>query len=328
MPIGIWYNPLPPMAEKWFSCFLNTNHFPMKAFEAKVLKAFCFVKNGFHCKIIWLYEYCRIYLRKKSYYIIQNHEIMEQQKLKKGFKQILPVTIMLIVLTVLVSAFDQDSTTNNNQQKPMQQQLDEDTTKPKKKTAKAHGNISVRIDGLENLSAQLTDLLKDLSVELPELSTELTKALKEIDNEKINEEIDKAMKEVKNVDWSKIKKDIDEAMQELNKQDFVKIKVDMDNLKDELNKMKLNLNVDLGKMKFDFSEAKKELKKFAEMMKEMKADGLIKKGEPINIQWKKGELFINEQQQPANIRDKYKKYFGDEDFRFKMNEKEEKGEEI
>jgi uncharacterized protein YpuA (DUF1002 family) len=285
-----------------------------------LLKFFRISKN------IWLYEYCRIHLRKKSYYIIQNHEIMEKQKMKSVFFKMLPFTIMLFVLGLLVSAFDQDSTTNNNQQKPMQQQLDEDTTKPKKKTAKAQGNISVQIDGLENLSVQLTDMLKELSVELPELSTELTKALKEIDNEKISNEINKALKEVKEMDWSKVKKDIDEAMQELNKQDFVHIKVEMDKLKDELDKMKIDLNVDFSKMKLDLSEAKKELKKFADMMKEMKADGLIKKGEPINIQWKKGELFINEQQQPANIRDKYKKYFGEGDFNFKLNEKEEKEE--
>lgn len=243
----------------------------------------------------------------------------------------LPFTIMLFVLGLLVSAFDQDSTTNNNQQKPMQAQVDEDTTKPKKKTAKAKGNISVHIEGLENLSVQLTDMLKELSVELPELSTELTNALKEIDNEKISSEINKALKEVKDVDWAKVKKDIDEAMQELNKQDFLQIKVNMENLKEELNKMKMDLNIDLSKMKLNLDGAKKELKKFAEMMKEMKADGLIKKGDPINIQWKKGELFINDQQQPANIRDKYKKYFSEGDFHFKMDdkdEKSEKGEEI
>ncbi len=257
---------------------------------------------------------------------------MEQQKLKKGLKQMLPVTIMLFVLAVLVSAFDQDSTANNNQQKPLQGQIDEDTTKPKKKSTKAHGNISVRIEGLDNLSVQLTDMLKELSVDMPELSTELTKALKEIDSEKINIEINKALKEVKDMDWSKIKKDIDEAMEELNKQDFVKIKVDMDNMKEELNKMEVNLNIDFGKMKLDLSKAKESLKKFAEMMKEMKADGLIKKGDPINIQWKKGELYINDQKQPANIRDKYKKYFSEGDFKFNLDEKEEKtekdGEEI
>jgi len=184
---------------------------------------------------------------------------------------------------------------------------------------------------MEQIQRQVEQSLKQVDME--KIQREVQESLKKIDFDKIHLEVTEAMKNAEtHVDKEEIRKEIEKAMKEakkeLKKEDWKKemeevkkvnikeVQEAMEKAKEEIKKAKL----DMDKEKFNFKEemknahveiekAKEELKGYQEMIYSLEKDGLLSTKEDYNIDWKKGELTINDKKQPAEVVNRYSKYF-------------------
>lgn len=150
------------------------------------------------------------------------------------------------------------------------------------------------------------------SVDMKKIQLEVEKAMKEVDMDKIKAETSKALKEV---DWKNIQEEVNQAMkeakitmEEAGHVNMDELKKEMENAKKEIEESKAGMKEELLKAKGQLQKAKVQLQQMKEMLTEMENDGLIKKGEKLNINWKNGKLIINGKEQPQSVTDKYKKY--------------------
>lgn len=202
----------------------------------------------------------------------------------------------------------------------------------------------------------------ELDKAIADMEREVTKAKTEFKNrdwKKVEDEMQRALKEMEKIDMSKLKQELEESF---NKEDFEKmqkeLKRSLDNLNEvELPKIKKQLHEELSKqlaesekqlaktkehlqqqkekMKLElgdsFSEtmknldvtlsnARDQLKEFKKMTAELEKDGLIQKGENAEIRFKNGELFINGKKQSKEVSDKYKHYFKKDQVRINLND--------
>jgi hypothetical protein len=105
-------------------------------------------------------------------------------------------------------------------------------------------------------------------------------------------------------------------MEEFKKINLDDIKKDMEKVKIEMDLNKDHLKIDMEKLKTDMSKLKTELAGIKEMTNEMEKDGLINKGEPINLEFKNKELYINGKKQSPEVSEKYSKYFKGDHYKF------------
>lgn len=199
---------------------------------------------------------------------------------------------------------------------------------------------------------------KELDKAIAEMEKQIVKAKTELKNKdwkKIDEEMEKAMKEIdkidlskmksdleqqmKNIDFEKMEKELKESLKKLEEVDLPKMKKEMQeqltkelaasekelaNSKKELQLQKEKMKGQIGKKLAEtmqnldktFSDAKEQLKEFKKMTEEMEKDGLIKNGENADITFKHGELYINGKKQSKEVSDKYKHYFKKGSFHF------------
>ena len=141
-----------------------------------------------------------------------------------------------------------------------------------------------KIRDLDDALNEFNDV--DLKVDMEKVNREIEKAMKEIDGAKIRMEVDKAMKEVdfekihreiekemKDIDGAKIRMEIDKAMKDV---DFEKIgkevdaslaKIDWDKMKSEMDEVK---KIDMGKVDAEMKKVSEEMKKLGpQIEKEM-----------------------------------------------------------
>jgi hypothetical protein len=83
----------------------------------------------------------------------------------------------------------------------------------------------------------------------------------------------------------------------------------MAKVKEDLKKQKFDFRKEMDNAKVDIDKAKTEMKGYQEMIYDMEAAGLLNTKEDYTIEYKDGDLFINNKKQPQNVTDKYKKYF-------------------
>ena len=65
----------------------------------------------------------------------------------------------------------------------------------------------------------------------------------------------------------------------------------------------------MDKARIEVGKATAEMKGYQEMIYEMEKDGLLNTKEDYSIEYRSGELFINDKKQPQSVTDKYNKYF-------------------
>lgn len=162
--------------------------------------------------------------------------------------------------------------------------------------------------------------------DMEKIQDHIRDALKNIDLEQIEKETQRSVQQaMKNIDFTKMNADIEKSMSEvrekINSEDFRKeldaaSKLDMDDLRRELDHVRVEVEKNrplireqLKRAQEDFRKAKGTLLAYQEMLDDMEADGLINQDGDYSIAYKNGELFVNEQKQPAQTRDKYKEYF-------------------
>lgn len=172
------------------------------------------------------------------------------------------------------------------------------------------------------------------TIDLPNLQLEIEKALKTIDLNKIQQETQVA---IRNINVDKIQASIQKAMKEANlanihekvaiefktlqnelaslkKENMEDMKQEMHQLKMELQKTKIGIQEQAEKAMEEMSKAKTQLENIKEGLDELEKDGLKKKDEKVNIEFKDGTMYLNGNVQPKKVSDKYKKYFDNPHF--------------
>lgn len=153
-----------------------------------------------------------------------------------------------------------------------------------------------------------------LQAEMASVQKELAEAFSKQDWQKemklAQEEMKKAMKEISAIDQKKLKDELAQAKQE--------IKQSHENMARELALVKKEMAENKFKIKESLDEARKEIEKtrleylgYRIMIGEMQKEGLIADPNNYQIEYKAGDLYINDKKQPAGITDRYRKYFKD-----------------
>jgi hypothetical protein len=155
------------------------------------------------------------------------------------------------------------------------------------------------------VQAEISRAMKEIDAE--KISREVQLALKEVDMEKINLEVQKAMKEI---DMAKISQEVKLAMKEIDFAGLQKeLAVEMKKLHEELKDVHINVEKEMQKAKVELKKAHAQLELMREGMQMLEADGLIKKGEKVDIEYKDNILYLNGKPQSKEVSEKYKKYF-------------------
>ena len=83
----------------------------------------------------------------------------------------------------------------------------------------------------------------------------------------------------------------------------------MEKAREEIKNSKVDIREEMRKAKDEIKEEKATLKGYREMLDDMEKKGLINTKEDYSIEYKGGDLFINDKKQSQEITDKYKNYF-------------------
>ena len=183
----------------------------------------------------------------------------------------------------------------------------------------------------EKIQAQVEQALK--AVDMEKIQQQVEESLKKIDFDKIQEQINESLKhELSDKDKEEIKEAIEEARKEVKKElkkenwkkeiedarkesrkeikeEMEKAKGEIAKAKEEVSKERLNFKEEMKKAHVEIDKAKAELKGYQEMIYDMEKKGLLNTKEDYTIEWKKGELRINDKVQSAETAAKYKQYF-------------------
>jgi len=175
-------------------------------------------------------------------------------------------------------------------------------------------------DEFDKAMKELNEGMKNLNEQMKNLNVNIEKqvkaALSAVDMEAISKQTQETMKAI---DWSKMQQEINNSVQlsrdEIAKIDFKKIQDQMQTMQEKFKSEEFKSQFDHEKMQKQMDEARKSIEKAKQKLQEMKAftdeleaDGLIDKKKGYTIEWKAGELYINNNKQPKDISDKYRRY--------------------
>lgn len=124
------------------------------------------------------------------------------------------------------------------------------------------------------------------------------------------EELQKAMKEISSIDQKKLKDELAQAKRE--------IKESHENMARELALVKKEMAENKYKIRESLDEARNEIEKtrleylgYRTMIGEMQKEGLITDPKNYRVEYKDGDLYINDKKQSSVLTDRYRKYFKD-----------------
>lgn len=185
----------------------------------------------------------------------------------------------------------------------------------------------------EQIQEQIDKAMKQINLE--EINRQVEASLKSIDLEKMQQAVDESLKNATAVHLDKevIKKELEAARlevekelkngeerkkemerhQKLNKETIQK---EMEHARKEMVKAMENIHHErlgwkekLSKAHEEIDKAKEEFKGYQDMIYSLEKEGLLSTKDDYTIQYKDGELHINGKQQPAEVLNRYKKYF-------------------
>ncbi len=172
-------------------------------------------------------------------------------------------------------------------------------------------------------------------VDIEKIQRAVKEAMEKVDFKKVLKDAEKAMEHASRDDREKIAEELQRArkqMQEdLNKANFEKLQQELEQtkklrneeveeamkrtekelskLKDELATNKLNLGETMQKARTGIDKAREALKGYQDMIYEMESAGLLSTKNDYTIEWKDGDLFIDNKKQTAETAARYGKYF-------------------
>ncbi len=173
---------------------------------------------------------------------------------------------------------------------------------------------------MEELDENMADLNSKMENIKANADKEIKEALSSVDFKTIQEQAEAGLKKV---DWNKIQQDVNislkEAQNEMAKIDFANLQKEMqlmqnkmnsEEFRSQFNSEKLNekINEAMSRSRESIEKAKENLQQMKAFTDALAADGLIDKKKGYTIEWKNDELYINDQKQPKDIADKYRRY--------------------
>ncbi len=187
--------------------------------------------------------------------------------------------------------------------------------------------MAIRQVDMEKINVQVQEAMKHVNA--ARICEEVSRALKEVDMQKINREVQEALKEVnaericeqvqkelKAVDMASIQKEL-ASVKKINMEEIAK---ELEKVKEEMARNKIDMKEQFKKAGEEMKKAKEQLQLMKEGLNELEKDGLMKKGEKVNIEFKNGIMLLNGKEQTPEVSAKYKKYFGEGDFRMNHDE--------
>jgi chromosome segregation ATPase len=179
---------------------------------------------------------------------------------------------------------------------------------------------------INNSMEKVNREIKDQQIDMEQLKKKINETVNSIDLDKIKEETARAMQHVKaDVDLNTMNEEIQRALSNVEKQingDELRKRIDeatsvnMDQMKKAVNEAgeairsnKYRMKDEIQKAKERIKSTKAELKNYKQMLEEMQGDGLVDTKKDYSVEYNDGELFINDQRQPANVLEKYKGFF-------------------
>jgi hypothetical protein len=212
---------------------------------------------------------------------------------------------------------------------------EKDLDKAIKDLDKAAEKLDGKIENidLEKIDADIEKSMKNLDMEMAhhdlyieKMERDIEKSVKDIDAEKIEKETKEAVQQaMDNVDFKKINEEVRKAMgqvkEQLNSPEFKKsindakhiemdvIKESIEKARDEIKNSKVDIKEEMGKAKDEIKKEKEILKGYRKMLDDMEKEGLINTKEDYSIEYKAGDLYVNDKKQTQEVTDKYKNYF-------------------
>ena len=202
---------------------------------------------------------------------------------------------------------------------------------------------------VEKIKAEVENGLKEVDME--KIKNDMAKAMKGMDTKKIKMEMEKALRDI---DVEKIKREVAQSLKDIDLEkmqadiqkslisiDFAEIEREVSNAKNinfkqieeeiaaaklQLDHQKINLKLQMKKADEDMKKAKQQIAVVRAGIVELEKDGLIQKGEKIQVEYKRGILFLNGKRQSKAISKKYKRYFDEGSFNKNSETDDEKGQ--
>lgn len=224
---------------------------------------------------------------------------------------------LILLSTVALLSWDRHQAPGYQQQTP-----DKDTI-PQQKERKVRDldeaiaqldEIDMKVH-LDQAMASVAQTMKQLDEQ--KIQLEVQKALQEVNMEKVKEEMERAMKEI---DFKKIQAEVKESLDKVNwdeikaemekvKQiDMVKLQDEMKRVKEEMKNIEPRLKEDLAKAKVEIEKAKEELREYKTFVDGLENDGLLNKKDDYTIRHKDGKLTVNGKEVSPQIYSKYKNF--------------------
>ncbi|WP_207514421.1 hypothetical protein [Longitalea luteola] len=177
----------------------------------------------------------------------------------------------------------------------------------------------------EKINRQVQESLA--KIDFAEIQRSIERSLdevKKIDKEELRHELEKAQKHVqealKKEEWKEELKKAQAFNRDEVKKELENARKEIAKVKGELKKQQFDFSKEMDKAKMEIDKAKTDMKGYQEMIYDMEAAGLLSTKEDYTIEYKNGDLFINDKKQPQEITDKYKKYFRQKTIAIKKQE--------
>jgi chromosome segregation ATPase len=192
----------------------------------------------------------------------------------------------------------------------MQRDIEESLKKIDLDKIQREATAAMKQADLERIDAQIQRSLK--AIDFDKIQHELDESLSKIDKEQITRELEKARIQVdqalEKANWQQELKNQKFQHEEIEKQ-MADAKKQLEKAREQMKSQQFDFKKDLDKAKIDIDRAKEELKSYQEMIYAMEKDGLLNTKDDYTIEYKEGDLYINDKKQPQEVTDKYKKYF-------------------
>lgn len=240
-----------------------------------------------------------------------------------------PLLAALIMAGTLISS--STSAQERSDKEPSQRSYQRDLDKELEQLEKAKANLRKQLG--TDWKKKQEEMIRTLDIEMENIAKHAGDALKNVDfdaiqrqvaeavensarameqsaraSEQINEEVRERVKE----QMEKAKKDLEQSQLKHDKQmkeQMAKAQKQIAETKEKIRLQMPDIEKSLRSAEEGIQKAEEELKGYQEMIYAMEADGLLDTKKDYNIQLKNGKLFINDQEQPNSVYNKYKKYF-------------------
>ncbi len=150
--------------------------------------------------------------------------------------------------------------------------------------------------------------------DIEKMQVDVDKALKEVrtasERKQLETELKKALSEIKKIDTKEIELQLEKAREEILQQKE-HLRLDMEKAREEIQKelSTNNLKEEMNKARIEIEAAKEEITSYKKIIQALEKDGLLKTGENYVVEYDNGILTINGKRQQEAISNKYKNYF-------------------